>query len=65
MKINLRELRLKNNMTVRGLSELSGVDASTISRIENGMVIPSLLTVCKLCNALNVDMGDMVECASE
>lgn len=62
MKINLRELRVKNNLTVRGLARISGVSASAISRIENGMVIPSLLTVCKLCNALDVQMSDMVDC---
>lgn len=65
MKINLRELRIKNNMTIRGLARTSGVSAGTISRIENEEVIPSLLTVCKLCSALGVDMGDMVDCKEE
>lgn len=65
MKINLRELREKNNMTVRGLANASGVSAGTISKIENGDLIPTILTICKLCNALNVDMGDMVNCKEE
>ncbi len=65
MKINLRELRLENNISVRGLAKLSGVSASAISRIENEGVTPSLLTICKLRCALNVGIEKMVDCEEE
>ncbi|TCL54409.1 DNA-binding XRE family transcriptional regulator [Kineothrix alysoides] len=51
MKINLHELRIKNGLTVRGLANISGVGAGTISKIERGNMNPSLLTICRLCCA--------------
>jgi len=62
MKINLRELRIENDMTIRGLAGISGVGAGTISRIEREMMIPSVLTICKLCCALGVGIEKMVDC---
>ena len=51
MKINLRELRKQNNLSIYELERLSGVDKSTISRIENNEMIPTVLIMCRLCNA--------------
>ena len=65
MKINLRELRIENDMTIRGLARISGVNAGTISKIERGMMIPSVLIICKLCCALNVGIEKMVYCEEE
>lgn len=65
MKINLRELRVKNNMTIRGLANISGVNEGTISRVENGNTIPSLITICRLCCALEVGLDEMVNCKEE
>lgn len=62
MKINLRELRVKHNLSVYDLERISGVNKSTISRIENNEMIPTALTLCRLCNALHVTLNDMVDC---
>ena len=62
MKINLRELRKQNNLSIYELERLSGVDKSTISRIENNEMIPTVLILCRLCNALHVTLNEMVEC---
>lgn len=62
MKIKLRDLRLKNNMSIRDLESKSGVHRSTISRIENGEIIPSVGILCSLCRTLHVKIGDMVDC---
>lgn len=42
------------------LSELSGVDNSNISHIERGATKPSLPTLVKLANALDVSMDDLI-----
>lgn len=61
MKINLRELRKQNNLSIYELERLSGVDKSTISRIENNEMIPTVLIMCRLCNALHVTLDEMVD----
>ncbi len=62
MKVNLRSLRLKRHIPMEKLSKDSGVAKSTISKIENGTITPSIMVLCKLCNALGVDIDDMLDC---
>lgn len=62
MKINLRKLRLQRGLTIRELSILSGVSIATISKIENHEIQPTVITICKLCSALNVPINKMIEC---
>ena len=52
MKINLRELRENKKLSIIELGKLSGVDKSTISRIENNELIPTILVLCKLCKII-------------
>lgn len=62
MKVNLRSLRLKRHMSLHDLAKESHVAKSTISKIENGVLTPSIRVLCKLCNALDVDIDDMLDC---
>lgn len=62
MKINLRKLRVEKSLIIKQLSDLSGVGEATISRIENHEIQPTVSTICKLCSALNVTIGEMIEC---
>ncbi len=62
MNINLRKLRKKRGLSLRELEILSNVNKSTLSRIENKEMIPSILVLCKLCNALHVTLDEMVSC---
>lgn len=62
MKIKLRNLRLKQNMSLRDLEKASGIDKSTISRIENNLISPSADVLCSLSKALNVTLIDLVDC---
>lgn len=48
------EYRTKKNMSVRELSELSGVSKSQINRIENNLTHPTVNTLCQIAYALNV-----------
>jgi len=61
MFIKLRDVRIEKGISIRELEQKSGVDRSTISRIENEQAIPSVLTLCKLAYALNVTLDDLVE----
>ena len=48
----LRALRLGRKLTISRLAELSKVPASTISKIENGQLRPSLVHAINLASAL-------------
>lgn len=62
MKINLRKFRIEKGLTITELSIKSHVAISTICRIENHEIQPTVPTICKLCVALNVPINKMVEC---
>lgn len=61
MKIYLREIRTRKNISIRKLAKKSGVSKATISNIEGGMVDPKVVTISKLCNALGVEINEMVD----
>lgn len=50
----LRKLREKKGWTLRQLSELSGIDNSRLSKIEQGKINVTLLTLIELCITLEV-----------
>jgi transcriptional regulator with XRE-family HTH domain len=52
----LRLLRQKKNLSVRELRRLTGFSASAISQIENGKVIPNVLTMKAISDALGVSV---------
>ena len=51
---HIYEIRTAKKMTLRDLSEKSGVSKSQINDIENGFKHPSVLTLCELAYALDV-----------
>jgi transcriptional regulator with XRE-family HTH domain len=57
----LRELRLGRKLTMSKLSELSNVPSSTISKIENGQLRPSLVHAINLASALRENLGFLIE----
>jgi transcriptional regulator with XRE-family HTH domain len=57
----LRELRRQHHLTLEALEKLSGVDYSSISRLENGEYLPKLETLLKLAKALNVSVEDLID----
>lgn len=54
IKILVREIRRKKNLTIMQLAELSGISKSHISEIETGAQLPSILVLCALAVALDV-----------
>lgn len=52
----VRELRLESHITQRDLGEVTGLDVSYLSRIENGRLTPTLPTLTKIAGALSVPL---------
>ena len=57
----LRAMRQRHNMTINGLGRLAGVPPSTISKIENGLLKPSLVNAIALASALGENLGFLVD----
>ena len=57
----LNQIRTREALTQRDLSERTGLTIATISRIEQNQVEPRLSTVRKLANALGVHPSQLME----
>ena len=57
----IKKFRKKSALTIKGLSDKVGVSQSYISQLENDKVNPSLGTLKKIANALNINMIDFFE----
>jgi DNA-binding XRE family transcriptional regulator len=64
MNIDNNKLNLaiaKSCMTMKNLANISGVNVTTLSRINTGKQAPSLRTIGKIAKALNLDVEDLIE----
>lgn len=59
LRIYIREIREKKNLSQEKLAKLSGVSSSHIGYIENGDREPTISVLCKIAKALNVDIKDL------
>lgn len=57
----LKEIRLKNDMTIQVLAEQSGVSSNMISRIERGLTIPSVEILMKVATVFDKSINYFVE----
>lgn len=63
MKIGkkLKQFREKSNFSIRGVANLSGMDFSTIARIESGFIKePKFCDVVKLCELYGADISELI-----
>lgn len=51
----VKKLRGERDLTLRELSDLSGISTVQLNNIENGKNRPNTFTIAKLANALGVD----------
>lgn len=56
IELLIKEIRLEKNMTQEELSQKSGISESYISELENNLKMPTILTLCKLAEALEVEI---------
>nr|WP_281414494.1 XRE family transcriptional regulator [Rhizobium sp. ARZ01] len=57
----MRALRLAKGLTITQLAARSDVPPSTISKIENGLLNPSLVNAINLASALDANLGFLVD----
>ncbi len=56
--------RLKLGLSKLALAQMAGLDQRTITFIENGVNIPSVVTLFVICRALKVKIGTIVGSAA-
>ena len=56
---NLHRVRLEKNMSQSDIARLTGLTQQAVSRIETFQYSPSLPTLIKYMNALNIDINDL------
>lgn len=57
--LKIKEIRTKKGLTQKQLSELSGISSSYIGDLERNEKIPSIVTICKLAKALEIDIKEL------
>ena len=55
----IRAARALKEMTLEGLSENCDFEKAHLSRIENGLANPTVRSLCKICEALEINMADL------
>jgi len=58
----VRTVRESKNLTIRALAVLAGMEHSTIHRIENGDMSPTVITIQKLADALEITPCAFFDC---
>ena len=61
IKILLKEIREEKNITLRKLSEVTGISKSHLNYIERGEKEPSLSIIIRIAVALNIDEKELYE----
>jgi len=61
---HIRKLRLKRHVSVRAFAVQTGFSPSFISQLENGQVSPSLGSLQKIAETLNVTLGEFFAAAT-
>lgn len=62
MKIHLQKIRWERDYSIEQLARISGVSSAQISRIENGLTVPTIETLCKLARALGCNICELFDC---
>ena len=57
----IRELRKLRNMTIQELAYHCEIERSNMSRIEAGKTNVTIRTLCKICNALGVELSSIIK----
>jgi transcriptional regulator with XRE-family HTH domain len=61
---NIRKYRIKRKLTQMDLAASCGFEESSIGRLENGKTNPTIKTLLKLSQALDVKLSDIVKIKS-
>ena len=56
---NLQKLREKKGLSTREFAYMADISHSSVGRLENGLTNPTLTTLIKLADALEVDLNTL------
>jgi transcriptional regulator with XRE-family HTH domain len=57
----IRAQRIRHNLKITELADQTGLTSSTISQVERALISPSIATLKKLCDAMNIPIGYLFE----
>ncbi len=57
----IKELRMKQKLTMSALAYRNGLDPSSISRLERGLVEPKYLSLLIIAKSLKMDLSEMLK----
>lgn len=60
IKDKLKKSREEQKISIKKMSELTGISCSTIINIEKGYHIPTPKTLYKICSCLNLDFEELI-----
>lgn len=60
MQIRLKEIRTQKGISIRELSKISGVSKGSIEKMEGQNPNPRIETICRIANALRVELSKLV-----
>lgn len=61
IKMDLKKLREEKKISQASLAKAAGIAQSTVCYIETGKKNPSIKTVIKLANALDLDLNNLIK----
>jgi len=56
----LRKRRKDKKLTLKNVSQKAGISEGFLSQVENDVNSPSVDTLVKICNAIDLDVGDII-----
>lgn len=59
--LQVRKLRLAKGFSMRGFANEADIEYSQVVRIENGIISPTISTVYKLAETLNVSFKELLD----
>ena len=60
--LNLKKFRSERGIAPEKLALIAGVDRTMVSKIERQLTNPSIETLLKLANVLNIRLSDLLSC---
>jgi len=61
----VKNLRIKRVMTLKDLSDMTGLSKANLSQIENNLVTPPIATLLKISSALGVSIGQFFQSSEQ
>lgn len=57
----IRQIRMRKRLTLRNISDLTGLSKPFLSQIENNLTVPPIATLLKISKALGVNIGQFFQ----